>query len=150
MSCCLWLYDEYLHFLNLIYDDFSSSVAFMPHLETCFSEVLKLIDYPAANVRKAAITSSGQLCCSLYKALQDTNSQETQGRSCQLTNQSWWFQDQLGFGRLVLKPLFTRTLTLSFLPQGVHGLADKSTGLRLWCFYSAECGFESRSWHLCS
>ncbi|XP_033626576.1 importin-4-like isoform X1 [Asterias rubens] len=56
----------------------NTGVAFMPHLETCFSEVLKLIDYPAANVRKAAITSSGQLCCSLYKALQDTNSQETQ------------------------------------------------------------------------
>ena len=32
----------------------------------------------------------------------------------------------------------------------VMGRADNSTELKLWCFCSAECGFESRSWHLCS
>ena len=30
-----------------------------------------------------------------------------------------------------------------------HGWVDKSTKLKLWCFCSAECGFESRSWHFC-
>ena len=36
-------------------------------------------------------------------------------------------------------------------PQGVgcHGRAEKSTELKLWCFCSVECGFESLSWHLC-
>ena len=32
---------------------------------------------------------------------------------------------------------------------GCRGRVDKSTELKLWCFCSAECGFESRSWHLC-
>ncbi len=30
-----------------------------------------------------------------------------------------------------------------------RGRAVKSTGLKLWCFWPAECGFESRPWHLC-
>ena len=32
---------------------------------------------------------------------------------------------------------------------GWLGRAEKSTKLKLWCFCSAECGFESRSWYLC-
>ena len=33
--------------------------------------------------------------------------------------------------------------------MGCRGRVNKSTELKLWCFCSAECGFESRSWHLC-
>ncbi|XP_038069954.1 importin-4-like isoform X2 [Patiria miniata] len=55
----------------------NTGVAFMPHLDTCFGEMIKLIDYPAVNVRKAAITSSGHMCCSLRKVIQLTNPQES-------------------------------------------------------------------------
>ena len=50
---------------------------------------------------------------------------------------------------------FTLTLILStfqshvYKPLGCLGRADKSTEFKLWRFCSAECGFESRSWHLC-
>ena len=30
---------------------------------------------------------------------------------------------------------------------GCCGRADRSIEPKLWCFYSAECGFEFRSWH---
>ncbi|XP_022092139.1 importin-4-like [Acanthaster planci] len=54
----------------------NTGVAFLPHLDACFTEMIKLIDYPAVNVRKAAITSSGHMCCSLRKVIQLTDPQE--------------------------------------------------------------------------
>ena len=54
--------------------------AFLPHLEVCFQEVFRLLDYPAANVRKAAITTAGQLCSTLCKALPGNNDNDTTGK----------------------------------------------------------------------
>ncbi len=44
----------------------------------------------------------------------------------------------------ILNPIVT--------PLGGWRVVDERsrvTGLKLWCFWSAGCGFESRSWHLC-
>ncbi|XP_077982824.1 importin-4-like [Glandiceps talaboti] len=57
----------------------NTGVAFIPYLEQCFSEVHKIVDHPASNVRKAAITSVGLFCCSLHKAFTDTNTPDQTG-----------------------------------------------------------------------
>ena len=36
-----------------------------------------------------------------------------------------------------------------YMYVGCHGRANKSNELKLWYLCTAECGFESHSWHLC-
>ncbi|XP_072013320.1 importin-4-like [Amphiura filiformis] len=59
----------------------NTGTAFLPHLEECFQEVFRLLDYPAPNVRKAAITTTGQLCCTLCKALPGNNDNDASALS---------------------------------------------------------------------
>lgn len=44
-----------------------TSTAFLPYLETVYAEVLELIDYPAAGIKKAAIATLGQLCFCVHE-----------------------------------------------------------------------------------
>ncbi len=44
---------------------------------------------------------------------------------------------------------FSTPFILFSVLMACRGRADKNTGLKLWCFWSAECGFESLCWHLC-
>ncbi|KAL1781203.1 importin-4 [Sigmodon hispidus] len=53
----------------------NSSVAFLPYMDAIFDEVLKLLECPHMNVRKAAHEALGQFCCSLYKACQRSPSE---------------------------------------------------------------------------
>ncbi|XP_051051602.1 importin-4 isoform X2 [Phodopus roborovskii] len=46
----------------------NASVAFLPYMDNIFDEVLKLLECPHLNVRKAAHEALGQFCCSLHKA----------------------------------------------------------------------------------
>ncbi|XP_033113593.1 importin-4-like [Anneissia japonica] len=44
------------------------SLAFLPHIDECFSEIMKLIEYPASNIRKAALCCMGSICRVLSRA----------------------------------------------------------------------------------
>nr|XP_006824744.1 PREDICTED: importin-4-like [Saccoglossus kowalevskii] len=57
----------------------NAGVVFIPYLEQCFNEVHKILDHPASDVRKAAITCVGQFCCSLHKAFTETNTPDQTG-----------------------------------------------------------------------
>ena len=50
-----------------------------------------------------------------------------------------------GINELIRVPVLALTAFVAY-----PGRAFKSTGLKLWCFLSAEYGFESLSRHLCS
>jgi hypothetical protein len=47
----------------------NTGAVFTPFLKEAFTEVFELIEYPAANVRKAAVTNVSRLCCSLHRCL---------------------------------------------------------------------------------
>ncbi|XP_071959189.1 importin-4-like [Antedon mediterranea] len=47
---------------------FNSSLAFLPHIDECFSEIMELIEYPASNIRKAALCCMGTICRVLSRA----------------------------------------------------------------------------------
>lgn len=41
--------------------------AFLPHLQRCFEEVLKLINYPHEDIRKASVETLSQFCINISK-----------------------------------------------------------------------------------
>ncbi|KAM4853923.1 importin-4 [Thomomys bottae] len=53
----------------------NTSVVFLPYMESVFEEVLKLLECPHVNVRKAAYEALGQFCCALHKACQSCPSE---------------------------------------------------------------------------
>ena len=65
--------------------------------------------------------------------------------------QNIWLLQERNFTGEYLVPSwlghFYKVGIISIIPFLV--LFDKSTEFKLWWFCSAECGFESRSWHLC-
>ncbi|XP_014323089.1 importin-4 isoform X4 [Myotis lucifugus] len=48
----------------------NTSVAFLPYMESVLEEVLKLLECPHPNVRKAAHEALGQFCCAVHKTSQ--------------------------------------------------------------------------------
>lgn len=55
---------------------YNTSGAFMPFLESCFEEILKIIDYPHTGVRKAAFEATGQFCKTLNKVWQQNPTEQ--------------------------------------------------------------------------
>ncbi|CAH1269854.1 IPO4 [Branchiostoma lanceolatum] len=66
----------------------NSGSAFLPYLEECFNEIFKLIEYPAATIRKAAVTSVGQMCVALHKHFQQSNTEDSTGALAKLLSMS--------------------------------------------------------------
>ncbi|XP_036210668.1 importin-4 isoform X4 [Myotis myotis] len=55
----------------------NTSVAFLPYMESVFEEVLKLLECPHLNVRKAAHEALGQFCCAVHKTSQSFSEPNT-------------------------------------------------------------------------
>ncbi|KAK7498967.1 hypothetical protein BaRGS_00009776 [Batillaria attramentaria] len=51
-----------------------TSMAFMPYLETVYTEVLELVEYPAVGIKKAAIATLAQLCFCVHETYSNTPS----------------------------------------------------------------------------
>ena len=62
----------------------------------------------------------------------------------------WWYCKFVLWWTLLLCEIGPCSFQSKCFKQiGCRGRVDKNTELKLWCFCSAECGFESWSWHLC-
>ncbi|XP_070574661.1 importin-4-like [Ptychodera flava] len=66
----------------------NTGAAFLPYLEQCFTEVHKVVDHPASDIRKASITCIGQFCCSLHRVFTETNTPDQTGALNKLLNDS--------------------------------------------------------------
>ncbi|XP_064599081.1 importin-4-like isoform X2 [Liolophura sinensis] len=51
--------------------------AFMPYMEKSFAQLLRMLSYPASNVRKGAVMGVGSLCTCLANEYHQTKSEET-------------------------------------------------------------------------
>ena len=52
--------------------------SFYPYLEQSFQEVMEKIEYPAAGIKKSAMTAVGQMCICVHKANQQAPTAQTQ------------------------------------------------------------------------
>lgn len=61
---------------------FHYRVAFLPHLEESYQEVLPLMDYPNSGIKKGAVSALGNFCCCVHKAHTLSPSKQTEGGKC--------------------------------------------------------------------
>ncbi|KAL5021050.1 hypothetical protein ScPMuIL_000205 [Solemya velum] len=57
----------------------NTEVAFLPHLEESYQEVLPLMDYPNSGIKKGAVSALGNFCCCVHKAHTLSPSKQTEG-----------------------------------------------------------------------
>ncbi|KAK2193044.1 hypothetical protein NP493_18g10006 [Ridgeia piscesae] len=55
-----------------------TGTAFLSYTDECFREVMKLLDFPAANIRKSSITAVCQFCCATAQVARETTVAEAQ------------------------------------------------------------------------